>query len=669
MANASSRPPSPPGAPALESSERAAERAAELNAILEAAVGLSSLASSDRLGSQGGRTDGRRGNEAATSLASRASFMSASPLRFGVAGRHDRSWDDRRHTWHLTEDSPASSGVHNGDSFRRHTWLEGEEMASRLSLQEVQAALASRESYFLEPARASLASVEAAPAARDAAASSGFHRISTAPFEQQPPAHLPTPHELAQGSSQTFPEALYKVVANPASDHIVAWLPHGQGFLIHDRDRFDDVLAEHFDGAKYASFARRLRRWKFERVARGSELGAYYHPDFRRDRLDLVKRMEYPDGPAGEEKEKKDAGDGQMKVEVEREVETKVRENLRRMERAVAAEGLASELAGRKRLRPDQAFAGGYDSSVPLPLPSTLPKRGKSPSASAVSTVSKNAEAAGAAALARETLASSTGEFAPSRLPLGRSFGGSRLSEFERKLAAARSVPLTREFASSLPSRLDGVELPYGAAAQEGALPSYQGRREFASSLPSRMDGIELSYDGAYADGMLPSHQTGERLIDRGLSEFEHKLAAARSTMSRNLNAATSASRLLSNPYIASGSLSLPATGAYLGMPPPQRPPLHISQRLLELQEASLLSARSSGALGASLGTAVGRGKTPSRNDTFTNATRAANGMPAMLSRDDEEASAQNLLAKKRGWRKAITLPDPSEKRSRPPAA
>ena len=68
----------------------------------------------------------------------------------------------------------------------------------------------------------------------------------------------------------------------------VAWLPHGQGFLIHDRDRFDDVLAKHFDGAKYASFARRLRRWKFERVARGSELGAYYHPDFRRDRPDLV---------------------------------------------------------------------------------------------------------------------------------------------------------------------------------------------------------------------------------------------------------------------------------------------------------------------------------------------------------------------------------------------
>ena len=139
-----------------------------------------------------------------------------------------------------------TSGPHDDASFRRHTWLEGE-TASRLSLQEVQAALASRESYFLGPpsmsssagpshlsapaspqrydplesARASLvASVEAAPAARDAAASSGFHRISTAPYEQRPPAHLPTPHELAQGSSQTFPEALYKVVADPASDHI-----------------------------------------------------------------------------------------------------------------------------------------------------------------------------------------------------------------------------------------------------------------------------------------------------------------------------------------------------------------------------------------------------------------------------------------------------------------
>mmetsp|Transcript_28369 Transcript_28369/g.60086 ORF Transcript_28369/g.60086 Transcript_28369/m.60086 type:complete len:1011 (+) Transcript_28369:294-3326(+) len=117
------------------------------------------------------------------------------------------------------------------------------------------------------------------------------------------------------GASVTlnFPEVLYEIVCDPANYHIVSWLPHGKGFVIHDRQLFaENILPRHFDGAKYTSFTRRLKRWKFERVPRGPEMGAYYNKCFLRDSPELVRGMIYGmeegeelDKSQGAEKEKK----------------------------------------------------------------------------------------------------------------------------------------------------------------------------------------------------------------------------------------------------------------------------------------------------------------------------------------------------------------------------
>ena len=87
----------------------------------------------------------------------------------------------------------------------------------------------------------------------------------------------------------SFPETLHDVVSNEEHDDIIAWLPHGRGFIIKDRTRFEsEILPRYFDNAKFASFSRRIIRWRFERITGG----AYYHANFVRDKPELLQRMQ-----------------------------------------------------------------------------------------------------------------------------------------------------------------------------------------------------------------------------------------------------------------------------------------------------------------------------------------------------------------------------------------
>ena len=52
-----------------------------------------------------------------------------------------------------------------------------------------------------------------------------------------------------------------------------------------------EILPDHFKSAKYSSFTRKLHRWGFTRHYKGDDSGAYYHPEFQRDRIDLVEQM------------------------------------------------------------------------------------------------------------------------------------------------------------------------------------------------------------------------------------------------------------------------------------------------------------------------------------------------------------------------------------------
>lgn len=49
---------------------------------------------------------------------------------------------------------------------------------------------------------------------------------------------------------------------------------------------------------KFTSFTRRLKRWKFTRISKGPQLGAYYHEYFVKDKPDLLKMIVYPGAKA-----------------------------------------------------------------------------------------------------------------------------------------------------------------------------------------------------------------------------------------------------------------------------------------------------------------------------------------------------------------------------------
>mmetsp|Transcript_5545 Transcript_5545/g.12297 ORF Transcript_5545/g.12297 Transcript_5545/m.12297 type:complete len:518 (+) Transcript_5545:2-1555(+) len=121
----------------------------------------------------------------------------------------------------------------------------------------------------------------------------------------------PTMFSISDGSDATspastammanqlnFPVLLHEIISRDEYDSI-SWLPCGTKFVITDKDAFArTVLPRYFDArgtTKYTSFTRRLKRWKFSRVPKGSQMGAYYHADFLRDDPELAKRINYPD--------------------------------------------------------------------------------------------------------------------------------------------------------------------------------------------------------------------------------------------------------------------------------------------------------------------------------------------------------------------------------------
>ena len=79
-------------------------------------------------------------------------------------------------------------------------------------------------------------------------------------------------------TQNTHTPQLMKILSNPSYSDIIAWLPHGKGFILLQKRMFaEEVLPKFFKQSKFASFTRKLNRWGFVRVTRGPEMGAYYH--------------------------------------------------------------------------------------------------------------------------------------------------------------------------------------------------------------------------------------------------------------------------------------------------------------------------------------------------------------------------------------------------------
>jgi len=88
-------------------------------------------------------------------------------------------------------------------------------------------------------------------------------------------------------SSNTFPFLLYGMLEDAPShgfDHIVSWLPTGDGFKVHDRLSFErQIMGKYFENqTKYKSFLRQLNFYGFNRITRGAQKGCLYHDMFKK---------------------------------------------------------------------------------------------------------------------------------------------------------------------------------------------------------------------------------------------------------------------------------------------------------------------------------------------------------------------------------------------------
>ena len=97
------------------------------------------------------------------------------------------------------------------------------------------------------------------------------------------------------GQLLRFPWKLHHILRlaeqNCQSD-IISWLPGGNGFKVHNRDRFcAEIMPGYFASQKYRTFQRRLNAWGFESVEKGLSQGARYHQFFVKGHPELCDSM------------------------------------------------------------------------------------------------------------------------------------------------------------------------------------------------------------------------------------------------------------------------------------------------------------------------------------------------------------------------------------------
>lgn len=106
---------------------------------------------------------------------------------------------------------------------------------------------------------------------------------------------------------QIFPQRLMDILNDSSISEIITWLPHGNSFVIIKPTIFTDtILPSYFpescvekklqkisnsSACKYPSFTRKLNRWGFRQVCRGTDAGAFHHKLFHRDKPEMCLQM------------------------------------------------------------------------------------------------------------------------------------------------------------------------------------------------------------------------------------------------------------------------------------------------------------------------------------------------------------------------------------------
>eukprot|EP00596_Hydrurales_sp_CCMP1899_P006950 CAMPEP_0119042296 /NCGR_PEP_ID=MMETSP1177-20130426/14522_1 /TAXON_ID=2985 /ORGANISM="Ochromonas sp, Strain CCMP1899" /LENGTH=391 /DNA_ID=CAMNT_0007008977 /DNA_START=160 /DNA_END=1335 /DNA_ORIENTATION=+ len=92
--------------------------------------------------------------------------------------------------------------------------------------------------------------------------------------------------------SSTFPQKLFAMSQLEFGQGVIHWLQHGMAFKVEDSDKFsEEVIPKYFKHTKLTSFQRQLNLYGFRRITKGDDHGAYFHPNFQRNRRDLISSI------------------------------------------------------------------------------------------------------------------------------------------------------------------------------------------------------------------------------------------------------------------------------------------------------------------------------------------------------------------------------------------
>lgn len=99
--------------------------------------------------------------------------------------------------------------------------------------------------------------------------------------------------ELELASLPKFIKALFLMVQDPETDHIICWAEKSQGFRILNKEIFEDVLLpKYFQHKEFKSFHRQLNMYNFQKITlKEEEFMEFFHPFFDRHHPHLLERV------------------------------------------------------------------------------------------------------------------------------------------------------------------------------------------------------------------------------------------------------------------------------------------------------------------------------------------------------------------------------------------
>ena len=116
------------------------------------------------------------------------------------------------------------------------------------------------------------------------------------------------------GFRRTFPEKLMEILSMKESTDAMQWVADGDAFVILSvANCVHTILPRFFKQTKFASFIRKVNRWGFKQISKGTRNIVYRHPSFKRGQRELCMTMRCStEGTDSTERKRKSQGNAHL---------------------------------------------------------------------------------------------------------------------------------------------------------------------------------------------------------------------------------------------------------------------------------------------------------------------------------------------------------------------